>query len=133
MIKNRNIHEDAKIKTICIPIVAQAGGVDSADIPFFCAAKDITIVAIGVLPHAAIDEHADGSVILIETGSTAIATRTYGTDLDYTAAEYEALTLVAAEADQVEGSVLTYSITNGAGGSSPAMTLQMDYYVNECI
>ena len=127
----RVMSESAKIQTVNIPIVAQAAGVDAADIPFFKCPKDITITKIGVIPHATVDEHADGSVILIEKASTTIASRTYGTDLDYTAATYQALTLVAAQANQLEDSVLTYSITNGAAGTSPAMTLQMDYYVNE--
>jgi hypothetical protein len=129
----RVMAESAKIQTVNIPIVTQSAGVDSADIPFFVCPKDITIVNISVLPHATVDEHADGSVILIEKGSTTIASRTYGTDLDYTAATEQALTLVAAQANQVDGSVLTYSITNGAGASNPALTLQMDYFVNESV
>lgn len=130
MITPRNLTESAKIKTLSIPIIAQGAGVDATDIPFFVCPKDITILGISIIPAATIDEHSDGSVILIEKASTTIASRTYGTDLDYTVATKQALTLVAAQADQVEGSVLAYSITNGSAGTSPAMTLQMDYVVN---
>lgn len=135
MIKSKNMANSVKTHMVTVIIPAQAAGVDSADIPFFRCPKDITIVEVGILPQATYTGHADGSTVLVEVGSTAIATKTY-TDVvtPPTLGTYGALGAVpAAAANRLEGDVLTYSITNGALATSPLLILQVEYVIDEVV
>lgn len=131
MITPRNLSDSAKTHTATVIVPANSAGVDVADIPFFRLPKDATIVEVGILPQATYTGHADGSVWLVKAGSTAIATATYtAVAVPPTLGTYAPFGAVT-NADQLEGTVLTYSVTNGALAATPLCVLQVEYTINE--
>lgn len=135
MITPRNMADSAKTHIATIVVPAQAAGVDSADIPAFCAPTDITIVDVGIMAQDTYTGHADGSTWLVESGSTAIATDTYNATEGSTPPTKGVYTSLGAisNAEFLEGSVITYSVTNGAGAAIPLCVLQIKYMPNEVV
>lgn len=131
MITPRNLADSAKTQIITVIVAALTAGSDVADVPICRLPKDVTITEVGIIPQATYTGHADGSAWLVEVGSTAIATKTYNAVTTPPAAgAYESLGAIT-NADRLEGNVLTYSVTNGAGAASPACVLQIEYIINE--
>ena len=133
MITPRNLADSAKTHIITALCTACSVGVDIADMPIFRAPKNITIVEVGIIPLATYTGHADGSVWAIEKGSTAIAGDTYNATEGSTPPEvgaYASLGTIS-NADLLEGDVVTFSVTNGAGAASPICVVQVEYIIDE--
>lgn len=133
MITPRNMADSAKTHTTTVVVPLNAVGVDVADIPFFRLPKDATIVEVGIIPQAAYTGNADGSTWLVEVGGNAIATATYTVAAAPPAAGVYASLGAITNAKQLEGAVLSYSVTNGAGAANPTCVLQIEYVIAEVI
>jgi hypothetical protein len=127
--------DSAKTHLITYHVADLDAGADIADIPMFRAPKDITLVEIGVIGEAnpaGIDDD-NTSVWLVEVGTTAIVTKTYDADNAFPNKGIYGSLGALSNADLDEGDVLTLSITNGATANTPAVTVQIEYVINEVV
>ena len=133
MITPRNLADSAKTHIITTLCTVCAVGVDIADMPIFRAPKNIIIVEAGIIPLAAYTGHADGSAWAIEKGATSIAGKTFNATADSTPPDVGAYASLGAisNANLLEGDVVTFSVTNGAGAASPICVVQVEYIVDE--
>lgn len=133
MITPRNLADSAKTHIALCRIDSVSAGATVSDIPFMRCPKDLTIVEIGVIPDAAGTIVSAGGTLTIETGATSIATMTPTSAASTLAAgTYKSLGTIA-NANRLEGDVLTFTFASGAATTLPAMTLQTEYIINEVI
>lgn len=139
MITPRNMTNSSKIHTMqWVMTAALDAGADLANIPIFRCPKNIKIVGAHIIPKATYTGHADGSVWAVKKGTTSIASATFNATAGSTppAASASAslvLSTIEANLKASEGTVLLFSVTNGAGATTPICILQIDYIVDEVL